>query len=118
MASNMERFLVVFVALLVLACSAHPRLDGEWQGDAWGRVAFVGLRGSYTDTYGPDPGEIRLERMPDGSYSGTWGEGEKRHGTLKVRFESRDVIVGEWSADPNSTIHAQSGGIIRWNRTK
>jgi len=121
-----ERFraAVLLASLAVLAAGGcaeappPPKLDGEWRGNDWGQVLFVGLRGSYSSTYGPGPGEIRVTEAAEGAYAGTWGEGERRHGKLKLRFESRDVLVGEWSADPTSTIKGQPGGIIRWNRKK
>jgi hypothetical protein len=112
-------FALACCALLICAaCAGQPKFDGDWEGDDWGTVSFVGTRGSYSSTYGPDRGEIRLQRTEDGSYEGTWGEGERRHGKLKLRFESGDVLVGEWTADDDSTLTGSKGGIIRWNRRK
>ena len=109
--------LLVLVLLLACACSQPPSLDGEWSGGDWGRVIFVGLEGNYSSTYGPGPGEIHLTKGDDGTYKGRWGEGEKRHGSIELRFESPDVLVGRWAADPDSTIQGQSHGLIRWTRS-
>jgi hypothetical protein len=111
--------IVVIAALALFGCSRPSesrKLEGEWEGGDWGRVAFVGMRGRYTGTYGPVPGEIVLEPMVDGQFEGTWGEGETRRGKLSVRFESADVVVGRWTADPDCTIRSKDDGLIRWSR--
>jgi hypothetical protein len=113
--------------LLIVACkerssapsvtSDFDAIAGRWNG-GWG---FVVIRsdgtGSYTDTYKTGPGEMTLEVVRPGSYRGSWGESEQRHGTLEVTVsEDGNRLTGSWEPDPDSTIGTKSGGTITWTR--
>lgn len=118
MSRNRIIVLVVSLSLLLVACSGEPELGGRWDGgDDWGEVIFVGLQGTYSSTFGPDPGDILVTlNIDDGTYAGTWGEGTARFGTLEFEFKSPNVIEGTWEADPGSGLSGSSGGLLRWDR--
>jgi hypothetical protein len=118
----MRRILVLALALTLLAAcgggDASDGIDGRWDGgDDWGEVIIDGLSGTYSDTFGPDPGVIELEQTSETTYEGTWNEqGTARFGTMSLEVRSDDVIVGTWTADPASTISGSSGGQLRWEK--
>jgi hypothetical protein len=112
---------VVALVLVVVACGGGDDptgLDGRWDGGSdWGDVIINGLEGTYSDTFGADPGDIRLTKVSDTEYTGTWAEGTDRFGELRLELQSSGVVVGEWTADPDSAISGSSGGLLRWERS-
>lgn len=111
---------ILLVALLA-SCGGSDEpasLDGRWDGGVdWGEVIIDGLEGTYSDTYGADPGEILLTQVSDTEFTGTWNEGGTiRFGTIDLTLESNNRVSGEWTADPNSEISGSSGGLLLWER--
>jgi len=114
--------LELFIFVLMISCSSKVEriskqidLSGKWSG--WGWVTIQGNRGIYTDTYGPEPGKIIFERIGDNEYSGTWGESDKRHGTLSFTIsEDGKKIIGTYTADEDCEINPGSKGAILWVR--
>jgi hypothetical protein len=108
------------VVLMMVACGGgddSTGIEGRWDGGVdWGEVIINGLEGTYTSTFGEDPGTIELTELSETEYTGTWGEGTDRFGTLEIRLDSSNVIVGDWTADPASAIAGSSGGQLRWIR--
>jgi hypothetical protein len=93
-------------------------LSGKWEGnDWWGPIDFKGMLGSYTYTYNKKPGKIVLKKIGIQAYSGHWGEGTNRHGKIKLRFISRNIIAGNWTVDPDSQLKNPSKGVLHWRRT-
>ncbi|MGB7860871.1 MAG: hypothetical protein WBM90_10270 [Acidimicrobiia bacterium] len=114
-----------FLALLLLvifgvACASGDDsvgIDGRWDGGVdWGEIIINNLEGTYSATFGSDPGTISLTEASNSHYTGTWAEGTDRFGTLDIELESNDLVVGEWTADPESNIPGSSGGLLRWER--
>lgn len=116
----MRRVVGAFVLVMAaVACGGDDPsgVEGRWDGGPdWGDVIINGLEGTYSDTFGPDPGDITLTKVSETEYSGTWGEGTDRFGELTLELQSGNVIVGEWNADPDSAISGSSGGLLRWER--
>ncbi len=97
-----------------------PELTGSWSGGDWGSVVFDGKDGTYTSTYGPEPGEIALVRVDDLRFTGTWGEPDgRRRGTLELALmEDGQKLVGTWTADGDCEIQGASSGTISWGRIR
>lgn len=119
------RWRMVFVPVLLVAVLAAcggfdepASLDGRWDGGAdSGEVIIDGSDGTYSDTFGADPGEISLTQISDTEFTGEWNEGGTiRFGTLDLVLESNNRVTGEWTADPNSDISGSSGGLLVWER--
>ncbi len=94
-------------------------LSGRWTdtGGGWGKVAITGNTGTYTDTYGTGPGTFAFQEQPDGTYTGTWGESEQRHGTLSFTVsDAGRTIKGTYKADDDCEINPGSTGPIHWTR--
>ncbi|MEX2317002.1 MAG: protein kinase [Pirellulales bacterium] len=100
-----------------------PEIAGEWTGEEWGRVVLNKVndgeyKGTYTDTFGPRPGEIelrwsRLERR----FNGTWREGEDRFGEVSIRLAG-DEIRGANTTDVRSRINPGTPKLVdfTWRR--
>lgn len=117
----MKTIMTLVVLLALVSCTrtpTPPQLSGRWTGLDWGNVMIEGLNGTYSDTYGTTPGQIRLTAKTNGMYSGTWSEGLLRFGTLELKFDGPDVLTGTWTADPKCEKKAKDGGDIRWTRMK
>lgn len=97
-------------------------LSGKWSGfeagSDWGWVTIQGNRGTYTDTYGPEPGKLEFRRTGRNAYSGTWGESDKRHGTMSfIVSADGNKITGTYKADKDCTIDPEyNKGVILWVR--
>jgi uncharacterized protein (TIGR03067 family) len=100
---------------LALLTAEPPDISGQWTGNEWGQVVLKKMpkdhyTGTYTDTFGAEPGKIalkwsRIERR----FNGTWREGKDRFGKLSVRLVG-DEIRGAHTTDRDSKI---SPGIPR-----
>lgn len=90
--------------------SQAPDIAGQWTGDGWGTVVLkkssaTEYTGTYTDTLGKKPGEIRLQwSRIEGRFNGTWQEGEDRFGELSVRLVGSE-IRGALTTDAKSKIN-------------
>ena len=115
------------VAQHVLAASPAPgveqrstilELAGSWSGRDWGELVLnADGTGTYTDTFGTGPGQVRFNRTGDHSYKGTWRESDQRWGTLVFELSSDgQTITGAWTPEPSSTIGSAMGGAILWTR--
>jgi len=114
----------LFIFFLMISCSSNDRmaskkidLSDKWSGieSGWGWVTIHGNSGTYTGTYGPEPGKFIFERIGDNEYSGTWGESDKRHGTLSFTIsEDGKKIIGTYIADEDCEIDPGSKGSILW----
>ena len=95
-------------------------LSGKWSGfeSDWGWVTIQGNRGAYTDTYAPQVGKLEFYTNGANTYRGTWGESDKRHGTMSFAVsEDGKKIVGTWTADKDSAIAPEyRTGPILWLR--
>jgi DNA-binding beta-propeller fold protein YncE len=104
------------------APAAPIDLSGKWSGfesgSDWGWVTIQGNRGTYTDTYGPEPGKLEFHRIGPNAYSGTWGESDKRHGTMSFTVsDDGNKITGTYKADKDVEIDPQyRRGVIYWVR--
>lgn len=102
---------VVDGGLLARGVRIRPDIAGHWDG--WGRVELretsSGVyQGSYTGTFGTQPGMLKLEwSAEDGRYHGEWKEGNgDRFGELTARrTDQGNVILGAFAADANSKIN-------------
>jgi len=113
-------------ALLLLAAGCQPgsppppdNLSAQWEdtGGGWGKITITGNKGTYTDTFGTGPGTFEFQKQPDGSYAGTWGESEKRHGTLSFTVsDAGRTIKGTYKADEDCEIGPGDTGDIHWTR--
>ncbi len=81
-------------------------LAGEWFGKGFNCVNLHGAFGTYTDTYGSQPGRFELRAAGPMQYAGTWGEPDgRRHGTLSLTMSNDGgVLRGTHSADSNCEI--------------
>lgn len=113
-----------FTGLLCLILAAGcgrdtDTLTGDWDGSSseWGKVNFKGLQGTYTDTYGPPPGTLTMERTAPRTYRGTWKENEKHGGTLSFTLsedgQSATGIYKVWDTSPRRPGHE---GKVVWKR--
>jgi len=134
---------IVFLSLMLSLCAVaraelrvaqqgvavSPRLDvgrhsailelmGSWSGRDWGGVVLnADGTGTYTDTFGSGPGQMRFGRTSDHSYKGTWWESDQRLGTFAFELSlDGQTITGAWTPDPSSTIGSKTGGAILWTR--
>jgi DNA-binding beta-propeller fold protein YncE len=101
---------------------AQIDLSGKWSGlesgADWGWVTIQGSRGTYTDTYGPGPGKLEFHRTEHDTYSGTWAESDKRHGTMSFTVsDDGNTITGTYAADEDCEIHPEyKKGVVYWVR--
>lgn len=117
----MRAWVLLLLISLLAACGESDgpaSLDGRWDGGAdWGEVIINDLQGTYSDTFGSDPGHIQLTAVTDTEFTATWNEqGTARFGTMELTLESNDTVSGTWTADPASTISGSSGGLLLWER--
>lgn len=105
-------------ALAVGQRSAILELAGSWSGQDWGELVLnADGTGTYTDTFGAGPGEMRFDQTGDHSYKGTWRESDQRSGTMVFELSSDgQTIAGVWTPDPGSTVGGKTGGVIFWTR--
>jgi hypothetical protein len=117
----MIRLRIAGLALVLLSgCGRDPGdLSGDWDGTSseWGKVALRGLEGTYTDTYGPPPGKLTLERTGPRAFKGTWQENEKHGGTLAFTV-SEDGLTASgtykvWDTSPRRPGYE---GKVHWTR--
>ncbi len=121
--------LELFIFVLMIGCNSKVErtskqvdLSDKWSGfeSEWGWVTIEGNRGTYTDTWGlqPVPGKFSFHRTGDNTYSGTWGQSDKRrHGTMSFRIsDDGNKIVGTCTADKDCEINPGSTGAILWVR--
>lgn len=96
--------------------SASTPIDGKWVGN-WGDVQIDGETGTYSQTFSGGVGNMNLRHTSDGSYEGTWGESDARHGTMTIELGSDGrSITGQWAPDPDVTVGTKEGGTIEWTR--
>jgi hypothetical protein len=87
-----------------------PDIAGEWSSDEWGRVVLEksdkgDYAGTYSDTFGKQPGRIELKwSRVERRFNGAWREGEDRFGELSVRLVG-DEIRGAHTTDAKSKIN-------------
>lgn len=129
-ASRRRRPLAIFAAIgaallgfLAWQATAAPDIAGRWSGDDWGQVTLKrngdgGYSGTYTDTYGKQPGVIQLKwSRIERQYRGTWAEGEDRFGDLAVRLYDHE-IRGALTTDAQSKINPGTPRLtdLKWTR--
>lgn len=110
---------------IVLLGADPPDIAGEWTGDEWGRVVLkkgsdIEYTGTYSDTFGEQPGEIQLKwSRIERRFNGTWREGEDRFGELSIR-QVGDEIRGAHTTDPKSKINPATPHLadLKWTRPK
>ncbi len=113
--------LAVF-GFLVLSADP-PDIAGDWTGDEWGRVSLKKTaegeyQGTYTDTFGKEPGGIQLKwSRIERRFNGTWREGEDRVGEISIRLAG-DEIRGAYTTDTKSKINPGTPHLVdlAWNR--
>jgi len=87
-----------------------PDIAGWWTGEDWGKVQLKHLgsgeyEGTYSDTFGKDPGQIQLKwSRIERRFNGTWREGEDRFGELSLRLV-KEEIRGALTTDARSKIN-------------
>ena len=88
------------LALVGAVCwqaSTPPDIAGNWTGDDWGHVVLKKTdnweyTGTYSDTVGKQPGEIRLKwSRIERRFNGTWREGEDRFGDISLRLVGDEI---------------------------
>ncbi|MBM82169.1 MAG: hypothetical protein CMJ78_16505 [Planctomycetaceae bacterium] len=98
------------LGLLALQRAAAPNIAGWWNGEGWGDVALEKQKdgsysGSYTDTFGMEKGELRLEWSAiEDRFKGTWREGKNRFGKISIRLDGK-LIRGAWTTSKDSRIN-------------
>ena len=111
------------IGLFVWQTMTPPDIAGDWQGEEWGRVVLKATgegdyAGTYTDTFGQQPGEIRLRwSRIERRFNGTWREGDDRVGEISVRLVGNEVR-GAWTSDPKSKINPNTPHLadLLWTR--
>jgi serine/threonine protein kinase/WD40 repeat protein len=124
------RMLTMLTALIAIVIgvagyqnTAPPDIGGEWTGDEWGKVilkqtADGDYTGTYTDTSGKQPGEIRLKwSRIEQRFHGTWREGEDRFGEVSVRLVDKE-IRGALTTDRASKVNPGTPRLadLSWKR--
>lgn len=114
------RSTILALSLCYLA-GAEPDLSGNWKG--WGGVELhktaEGYEGTYLDTFGHEPGQIKItpvgKKQPY-DFVGTWGEPNMgRSGTFKLNLHENDsVLTVVWTATDNQW--KPRGGNDDWTR--
>ncbi len=115
------------LALVGAVCwqsSAPPDIAGNWSGDDWGQVVLKKTddseyTGTYSDTFGKQPGEIRLKwSRIERRFNGTWREGGDRFGDISVRLVG-DEIRGALTTDAKSKINPATPRLadLQWKRS-
>jgi hypothetical protein len=114
------KLLGLLCAAVMTGCGpSADDLTGAWDGSSseWGKVDIRGLEGTYTDTYGPPPGTLSLERTGPRAFRGTWKE-DARHGgtmTFAVSEDGRTAVgtYKTWESSPRRPGHE---GKVLWKR--
>jgi serine/threonine-protein kinase len=94
---------------IALLSADPPDIAGEWTGQEWGQVVLKKTEGdkyagTYTDTFGQQPGEIELKwSRVERRFNGTWREGADRFGKISVRLVGEE-IRGAHTTDRKSKI--------------
>jgi|GEM_PF-2176351 len=109
--------------LLPAAAAQPPDISGSWHGPEWGDVELTPsgtetYAGSYTDTFGKRPGEIRLTwSLVERRFHGTWREASDRFGELSVR-RAGEEIRGAFTTDARSKINPSTPRLadLTWTR--
>ena len=115
-----------FLALVGAVCwqaSAPPDIAGNWSGDDWGHVVLKKTdnseyTGTYSDTFGKQPGEIRLKwSRIERRFNGTWREGDDRFGDISCVVVG-DEIRGALTTDAKSKINPATPRLadLLWKR--
>jgi hypothetical protein len=108
---------------IALIAADAPEIAGEWTGEEWGQVTLKktergNYAGTYTDTYGRQPGKIEMKwSQSEQRFNGTWSEGEVRFGMISVRLIG-DEIRGAHTTDSKSRIRPGIPGLadLAWRR--
>jgi hypothetical protein len=95
--------------LFFMHATEAPDISGTWKGTEWGTVVLTKVdsdyTGTYSDTLGKAPGEIRLKwSRIERRFNGTWREGEDRFGELSIRLVDQE-IRGALTTDARSKIN-------------
>jgi len=115
------------LALVGMVCwqaSEAPDIAGQWSGDDWGQVVLKKIddaeyTGTYSDTFGKQPGEIQLKwSRIERRFNGAWREGEDRFGDISVRLVG-DEIRGALTTDAKSKINPATPRLadLLWKRS-
>ena len=97
-------------AAFMFATAEPSDISGEWTGEGWNQVTLkqVGAAeytGTYTDTFGKEPGKIELKwSRIERRYNGKWSEGKDRFGKISVR-QVGEEIRGAWTTNRKSNIN-------------
>lgn len=113
------------LGLFAWQATEAPDIAGTWTGQEWGDVVLkktgdAEYAGTYSDTFGKQPGEIQLKwSRIEHRYYGTWREGDDRFGELSVRLVG-DEIRGAHTTDPKSKINPATPRLadLAWTRSK
>ncbi|HKD37072.1 MAG TPA: protein kinase, partial [Pirellulales bacterium] len=108
---------------LFLYTADPPDIAGDWTSDEWGRVTLKQTadgeyQGTYTDTFGKQPGEIELKwSRIERRFNGTWREGQDRFGEISVRLAG-DEIRGAFTTDEKSKLNPGTPHLVdlAWTR--
>ncbi|HEY3967785.1 MAG TPA: protein kinase [Planctomycetaceae bacterium] len=108
-----------------LLTAVPPDISGEWTSEEWGHVVLkktsaAEYAGTYDDTFGKQPGEIRLKwSRIERRFNGSWREGDDRFGELSVRLVGNE-IRGAHTTDPKSKINPATPRLadLNWTRFK
>ncbi len=94
----------------LLATAEPTDISGEWTGEGWDRVTLkltgtAEYEGTYTDTFGKQPGKIELKwSRIERRYNGTWSEDKERFGKISVR-EAGGEIRGAWTTSRDANVN-------------
>lgn len=114
------RPLFALIVAVAVGCGPDPGdLSGDWDGSSseWGKVQIRGLAGTYTDTYGPPPGTLTLEKSGPREFRGTWKENEKHGGTLSFTVsEDGRTASGTYKTWDTSPRRPGFEGKVHWTR--
>jgi serine/threonine protein kinase len=98
------------IGAFLMATAEPSDISGQWTGDRWRNVVLEktgphSYTGTYTDTFGNEPGKIELKwSRIERRYNGTWSEGKDRFGKISVR-QAGDEVRGAWTTSRNSAIN-------------
>ncbi len=128
---GLKRMLAMITASIIgltgiLLVSAEPsEIAGEWCGEEWGQVVLnktndMEYAGTYTDTFGKQPGKIQLKwSRIERRFNGTWREGEDRFGKISIRLVGQE-IRGAHTTDPKSRINPATPRLadLAWHKVQ
>jgi outer membrane protein assembly factor BamB len=92
-------------------------LTGAWDGGDWGEVLVDGEHAVYSANCRTGQGRMLLHVTGHKTYDGTWGESDRRYGTLSVTVsDDGHTAKGTWKASEGAALGDGASGSLNWKR--